>query len=78
MNQFITSFFNMASLNVNNHIKSSLEVVHRGTVPEIFWPILEPETVSKPQHSCVQQNKPLFPIKTTHRSQKSSSLMKIT
>ena len=31
-NQSITSFFNVASLNINNHIKFSLNFVHRGTV----------------------------------------------
>ena len=31
-NQSITSFFNMGFLNINNHIKSSLEFVHSGTV----------------------------------------------
>ena len=31
-NQSTTSFFNMASHNINNNIKSSLEFVHRGTV----------------------------------------------
>ena len=41
-NQSITSFFNMSSLNINNHTKSSLEFVHSGTVVFLryFGPLL--------------------------------------
>ena len=31
-NQYIASFFNMASLNINNHMKFSLDFIHRNTV----------------------------------------------
>ena len=31
-NQSIILFFSMAALNINNHIKFSLEFVHRGTI----------------------------------------------
>ena len=60
----------MTCLNLNNPLNSSLEINHRGTlvVPGVLWPSLELETISKPPHLCVQQNKPLSPTKTTHRS----------
>ena len=55
----------MASFNLINPFKYSLEILHR--VSGLFWPILEQETDSKPINSCVQQNRALFPRKTTHR-----------
>ena len=54
-NQSIISFLNMASLNINNHIKSSLEFVHRGTV--VFLRYFGPLSNEKPfkwlhNHMC--------------------------
>ena len=41
----------------------------------IFWPILEPEIVSEPPHTCVQKSRPLSPKKkTTRRSSWGSNL----
>ena len=60
----------MVFRSINNHIKSSLKFFssRHGSVPEIFWLILEPEIVPKPPHSCVRQNIPLSPKKIPHRT----------
>ena len=50
-NQFITSFFNRASLNINNHIKS-LEFVYRAAVDE---------TINYVKYSTRQQTQ-YFPL----------------
>ena len=62
----------MVSLNINISLLWNPSTVARYSVPELFWPILEPETVSKSPHSSEQQNEPLSSTKTTHRSQKSN------
>ena len=81
-NQFIASFFNMTSLNIYNHIKSSLEFVLRGTAVFLrYFGSFSNQRQFQNLHTrvcngtslCLQQRphrEVRSPTKTTHRRQK--------